>query len=150
MSVVPQRIQASVKTATKMNMMMNMMTRSRIQKPYTQQHPWNSNTIVINRFFQSSRTASIGQHNHCVAASDSDNGMIEVDIAVAGMVCDGCTSRVEEGLEKLDIVESAKADLEANKVTVALTAESFGEAAKQLERVVEAVNDMGFEANPSL
>lgn len=152
MSSFIQRIQQASVVKNRALRSLGLVSNPFNKTPYTQWHsdPFTRPDIISkkstkHRFF--SRRASIGQQKHCIAASDS---IIEVDIAVDGMVCDGCTSRVEEGLEKMDIVESAKADLEAKKVTVALTAESFGEAAQQLERVVEAVNDMGFEAKPTL
>lgn len=147
MSSLIQRIRSSVVRNTALQGNVGSPWRTHTQwhaAPYTKPNT-TLKRCTANKFF--TRRASIGQQQHYIAASDS---IIEVDIAVDGMVCDGCTSRVEEGLEKMDIVESAKADLEAKKVTVALTAESFGEAAQQLERVVEAVNDMGFEAKPTL
>lgn len=88
----------------------------------------------------------------CAYASSSDDvdSGIEVDISVTGMMCDGCTSRIEEELGKMDSVASVKADLETNTVCVGLSVDNFQEAASIMEKLVDEINGMGFEAKPNL
>lgn len=92
-----------------------------------------------------------GKHVFAKASSsdDVDSG-IEVDISVTGMMCDGCTSRIEEELGKMDSVASVKADLETNTVCVGLSVDNFQDAASIMEKLVDEINGMGFEAKPNL
>ena len=80
----------------------------------------------------------------------SQDAGIQVDIAVSGMMCDGCTSRIEEELGKKDSVVSAQADLDSGMVSVIVSVENFGDAAKYMESLVHDINEMGFEAKPIL
>ena len=81
--------------------------------------------------------------------SSQDEG-IQIDIAVSGMMCDGCTSRIEEELGKKDSVTSVHADLDNGMVTVTVSVENFGDAAQCMESLVHDINEMGFEARPTL
>ena len=75
---------------------------------------------------------------------------IQVDIAVGGMMCDGCTSRIEEELGKKDSVVAVHANLDSGMVTVTLSADNFGDAVQTMESLVHDIQEMGFEASPSL
>lgn len=75
---------------------------------------------------------------------------IQVDIAVGGMMCDGCTSRIEEELGKKDSVVAVQANLDSGMVTVTLSADNFGDAVQTMESLVYDIQEMGFEASPTL
>ncbi|MFB6139999.1 MAG: heavy-metal-associated domain-containing protein [Halosimplex sp.] len=60
-------------------------------------------------------------------------------ITVTGMSCGGCEQSVEEALESVDGVESARADREAATATV--------EGDADTDDLVAAVEDAGYEAS---
>jgi Cu+-exporting ATPase len=65
-----------------------------------------------------------------------------VDLAVEGMTCASCVSRVAEGLRALDGVESAEVNLASARATVVL-ADDSGLTVDQLRRRVE---DLGYDS----
>lgn len=75
---------------------------------------------------------------------------IQFDIAVGGMMCDGCTSRIEEELAKKESVVAVKADLDSGNVAITVSVDNFGDAAQLMESLVHDINNMGFEAQPQL
>eukprot|EP00890_Picochlorum_soloecismus_P005653 jgi/Picsp_1/6089/NSC_03443-R1_mercuric reductase len=83
-----------------------------------------------------------------VFASSDDSDSVLVDIKVDGMMCDGCTSRVQEALEKIENVVSAKPDLDTGVVEVSIACATQLEAAELLPTLVESVRGLGFEAQP--
>ncbi|KAK9902719.1 hypothetical protein WJX75_003713 [Coccomyxa subellipsoidea] len=81
------------------------------------------------------------------AASEHD--IIEMEVKVDGMTCGHCTSRVEKTLTALPGVRSARASLETGIVTVAAVAgDQLQAAAVQLPAVVQAIEELGFAAEP--
>lgn len=60
-------------------------------------------------------------------------------ITVRGMTCEHCEQNVEEALEGVDGVSSAKADRDAETATV--------EGDAGTNTLVEAVNEAGYEAS---
>lgn len=66
--------------------------------------------------------------------------MPKTTLTIEGMSCTGCSSRVEEGLSKLDGVRSAEADHEAGRATVTLVA-----GQEDLEALRETVSKLGYE-----
>ncbi|KAI3426478.1 hypothetical protein D9Q98_008844 [Chlorella vulgaris] len=81
----------------------------------------------------------------CTAAGD---GVMEVQLKVGGMVCDGCSSRVEEMLQTMAGVKKAHVDLEKGVATVQVDADSQIDALKALEPLAEAIKALGFDAEP--
>ena len=61
-------------------------------------------------------------------------------ITVDGMSCDHCEQSVEEALEAVSGVATASADRDANTVTV--------EGSAEVQRLVEAIEEAGYEATP--
>lgn len=64
------------------------------------------------------------------------------------MVCDGCSSRVLEVLQKMPGVKSANVDLEKGLATVQVEAASQIDAFNTVPQLIEAVVALGFEAQP--
>lgn len=81
--------------------------------------------------------------------TDQDEG-IHIEIAVSGMMCDGCTSRIQDEIGKKDRVISVHADLDSGIVAVTVSVDNFGDAAEIMESLVDEINGMGFEAQPRL
>jgi copper chaperone CopZ len=75
---------------------------------------------------------------------------VELDIKVEGMMCGGCTSRVEAALKAMAGVRAVSVSLEAKLATVELAAPSLMDAVGQLPALVEAVKALGFEAEPDI
>lgn len=65
----------------------------------------------------------------------------KLDIAVEGMTCAACSSRVERALGKLDYVAAANVNLATERATVTLN------APKHLEDVLEAIRKAGYGAS---
>lgn len=82
------------------------------------------------------------------SSSSDDSESVLVDIKVDGMMCDSCTSRVQEALEKIENVVSAKPDLDSGVVEVSIACTTHLEAAKLLPTLMESVREVGFEAQP--
>ena len=64
------------------------------------------------------------------------------------MVCDGCSSRVEEVLGKLTGVRKVTVDLDAGLATVEVEAAGQLDSAAALAPLVAAVIELGFDAAP--
>lgn len=82
--------------------------------------------------------------------SSSASSGIDLEFNVTGMMCDGCTSRVEEELAKKPSVDAVRADLDSGLVTVTVAADDLSTAAGMMEDLVNDINGMGFEATPNL
>lgn len=67
---------------------------------------------------------------------------------IDGMVCDGCSSRVLEALQKHPGVKIVQVDLEKGVATVELTAASQVDAFNEIPKLIATVTDLGFEAQP--
>ncbi|MBX7458241.1 cadmium-translocating P-type ATPase [Qipengyuania sp. 1NDH17] len=63
-------------------------------------------------------------------------------LTVPGMRCAGCISKIERGLAKLDGVEAARVNFSAKRVAVR------HEAKLDIQDLVDAIADIGFEAQP--
>ncbi|KAL4449384.1 hypothetical protein ABPG77_007028 [Micractinium sp. CCAP 211/92] len=81
-------------------------------------------------------------------SSGSDEGWMEVQLKVDGMVCDGCSSRVEEALAKMAGVKKVHVDLDKGLATVALEAASQMDAFAAVQPLAEAIKGLGFDAEP--
>lgn len=82
----------------------------------------------------------------CSAAADAD--VVELQLKVEGMVCDGCSSRVLEALQALSGVKSVSVDLEKGVATVEVAAASQTDAFNEVPRLIACVTDLGFDAQP--
>ena len=63
-------------------------------------------------------------------------------------MCDGCSSRVLEALQKLSGVHSVHVDLEKGIATLEISAASQVDAFNELPRFLSTVQELGFEAQP--
>lgn len=70
-------------------------------------------------------------------------GLARLELAVRGMRCAGCMSKVENGIRQLPGVEEARVNLSSAKLNV-----RWKEGATSAERIVARVNELGFEAFP--
>lgn len=70
-------------------------------------------------------------------------GVARLELAVRGMRCAGCMSKVENGIRQLDGVEDARVNLSSAKLNV-----RWREGSTTAERIVARVNELGFEAFP--
>jgi copper chaperone CopZ len=77
------------------------------------------------------------------------DGAVELQIKVSGMVCDGCSGRVEETLKAAPGVKTASVDLEKGMATITVDAGNQVDALFSVcLKLCEAVNAIGFEAEP--
>ncbi|KAG2423738.1 hypothetical protein HXX76_015127 [Chlamydomonas incerta] len=72
----------------------------------------------------------------------------EVKIAIEGMMCDGCSGRIEKVLKGMETVKSVKVDLEGKSATVELAKgdAASAEAKTAASALVDTINSLGFEA----
>lgn len=75
---------------------------------------------------------------------------MELEIKIGGMMCGGCTSRVEEALQKAPGVVKVQVSLEKAMASVEVKAPSPLEAYAMLPQLVESVRNLGFEAEPHI
>lgn len=68
----------------------------------------------------------------------------QIKLAVSGMSCTGCSSRVQKALENVKGVESAHVDLDGASAIIAIDAN--GPTADELAAVV---TNIGYDATPS-
>ncbi|KAI9893471.1 MAG: hypothetical protein M1814_006768 [Vezdaea aestivalis] len=80
-------------------------------------------------------TPQISQSSTLVAVDEP----FTVQLAIGGMTCASCTSAVTVGLEGLDYVKSVTVNLLTNSATVGFR------GADNVDRIVERVEDLGFE-----
>lgn len=64
------------------------------------------------------------------------------------MVCDGCSSRVEEALQKLPGVNKVVVDLDKGLATVEVQAATQMDAFNAMPQMIETISSLGFEAQP--
>lgn len=83
------------------------------------------------------------------AAGAAGAGGVKLEIKVEGMMCGGCSSRVEETLKALAGVKGVSVDLESKLATIQVDAGSQGDAKSLLAGFVKAIQDLGFEAEPA-
>jgi len=72
-----------------------------------------------------------------------DGGVARIDLAVDGMACAGCMSKIERGLSALPSITRARANLTSRRVAV-----EWSEGAIDPVRVVERLAELGFRAYP--
>jgi len=72
-----------------------------------------------------------------------EGGVARIDLAVEGMACAGCMSKIEKGLSALPSVTRARANLTNRRVAV-----EWNEGAIDPVRVVERLSELGFRAYP--
>ena len=72
-----------------------------------------------------------------------EGGVARIDLAVEGMACAGCMSKIERGLSTLPSVTRARANLTNRRVAV-----EWNEGAIDPVRVVERLSELGFRAYP--
>jgi copper chaperone CopZ len=65
----------------------------------------------------------------------------EIRLNIEGMACDGCVSRVEAALRKVDCVKEVSVSLAKNEATILCAGDK-----KDREKLVAAVNALGFKA----
>jgi copper chaperone CopZ len=113
----------------------------------TPNHQWQGSTREQRRAYQyATRPTTLVRAD----ADGTGSPSVDLEFNVSGMMCDGCTSRVEEELAKKDQVATVKADLERGLVTVTVHAADLSTAAGMMEDIVSEINGMGFEATPNL
>lgn len=86
--------------------------------------------------------------SHRISAAGEEIDTVELQIKVDGMVCSGCSDRVLEALQKCDGVKNVAVDLESGLATIVLSAASQVEAFNALPKLMDIVNELGFEAQP--
>ncbi len=67
--------------------------------------------------------------------------MKEIKLNIAGMHCEGCSTRLQKVLNNQDGVSEAKVSLEAKEAVI-----KFDESQISIDELKEAVEDAGFEA----
>jgi P-type Cu2+ transporter len=72
-----------------------------------------------------------------------EGGVARLDLAVEGMACAGCMSKIERGLSTLPSITRARANLTNRRVAV-----EWNEGAIDPVRVVERLSELGFRAYP--
>ncbi|PNH05573.1 hypothetical protein TSOC_008136 [Tetrabaena socialis] len=84
-------------------------------------------------------------------AKSSGGSAAEVKIAIEGMMCDGCSSRIETVLKGMEAVKGVNVSLEGKVATVELAAgpADSAEAKAAVTVLVDAINGLGFEAKLS-
>lgn len=91
----------------------------------------------------------------CVYATEGDideagDGVVELEVKIEGMKCGGCSSRVEEALSGMAGVAGVRVDLDAKLATVDVHAPSLLDAMNMLPQFVDAIKELGFEAEPHI
>ena len=66
--------------------------------------------------------------------------MKEIKLKIEGMLCAGCSTRLERVLKNLEGVEEAKVSLEEKQATI-----KFDETKTNIENIKEAIADAGFK-----
>ncbi|GBF89436.1 hypothetical protein Rsub_02008 [Raphidocelis subcapitata] len=83
-------------------------------------------------------------------SDDEGSGTVELDIKVEGMMCGGCTARVEEALKAAPRVRGVAVDLDSKLASVEVEAASLMDAVALLPGLVQSIKDLGFEAEPHI
>jgi copper chaperone CopZ len=85
-----------------------------------------------------------------VVACAAESSTVELEVKVEGMKCGGCSSRVENVLKAMDHVKGVQVDLETKLATVEVEAPNLIDAMNMLPTFVQAIKDLGFEAEPHI
>merc|ERR1712205_146507 len=95
------------------------------------------------------KTATPAASRYTIRASNGSDEPFEISLKVEGMMCDGFASSVTEALEAAaDAVKDVKVDLEAKKVSVFVACDTMMDGLAMMPKLVEAVQEAGFEAEP--
>lgn len=66
--------------------------------------------------------------------------MNKIELDIKGMHCKGCELGLEDKLEELEFIQTAKADFKKGKVKISYDKDSFN-----MEKVCDTVKSLGFE-----
>lgn len=83
-----------------------------------------------------------------VVCSANADDCLELQIKIDGMVCDGCSSRVQEALEKTQGVKAVDVNLEKGLATLQLDAPTQMDAFNSFPKLIDIIKDLGFDAEP--
>lgn len=75
---------------------------------------------------------------------------VELEIKVDGMMCGGCSTRVEEALKKVEHVKAVEVSLDTKLACVEVEAISLIDAMNMLPAMVDTIKELGFEAEPHI
>lgn len=79
--------------------------------------------------------------------AEAEADVMELELKVEGMVCEGCTSRVENALKAMDGVDKVKINLATGIATVEVHANDPMDAAfNKMPPMVEKITQLGFKA----
>ncbi|MEW5305517.1 MAG: hypothetical protein WDW38_010165 [Sanguina aurantia] len=84
------------------------------------------------------------------AAVSAEDDFVELEISVEGMMCDGCSSRIEAALNAMPGVRRAVVSLEDKLATVDVSAATQLDALALLPLLVSEIQSLGFEAAPHI
>ncbi|GAX83236.1 hypothetical protein CEUSTIGMA_g10662.t1 [Chlamydomonas eustigma] len=73
---------------------------------------------------------------------------VEIELKIEGMMCGGCTGRVEEALKNVKDVCQVSVNLETKLALIEVRAASQLDALALLPSIVDVVKELGFEAEP--
>lgn len=84
---------------------------------------------------------------HRPRATDGSKGDVGycLGIKVGGMVCDGCSSRVEEALKAVPGVQAVEVTLDPGVANVTVSAAAEPDAKQALAKLTKIIADLGFE-----
>eukprot|EP00879_Flechtneria_rotunda_P008619 GHRR01009032.1.p1 GENE.GHRR01009032.1~~GHRR01009032.1.p1 ORF type:complete len:182 (+),score=40.98 GHRR01009032.1:244-789(+) len=98
----------------------------------------------------SCKLAATPRHHVYCASANTEENLVELEVKVEGMVCGGCSSRVEEALKGMHHVKAVQVDLESKLATVQVEARSLIDAMNMLPKFVDTIKELGFEAEPHI
>ncbi|KAI8467426.1 MAG: hypothetical protein J3K34DRAFT_430619 [Monoraphidium minutum] len=126
-------------------------------QPAAQQHGqelWastrGSGGLVAKRILQRQTLCRATEGDVTDSVSEDGGSTVELEIKVEGMMCGGCSSRVTEALKALSKVRSVEVDLDSKLASVEVEAPSLMDAIDMLPGFVQAIKDLGFEAEPHI
>ena len=76
------------------------------------------------------------------ASTTSSTGQYVATVSITGMTCASCTTAITTELQQIDFVEDVQVNLLSNNATITFHGES-----SDASKVVEAIEDVGFEAS---
>jgi copper chaperone CopZ len=83
-----------------------------------------------------------------VATPEAD--LVEVELKIEGLMCESCDSRVQSALTGMEGVMDARVSHESGIATIQVDAANLLDAWNLLPKLVEAVDALGFKAEPYL
>lgn len=76
--------------------------------------------------------------------------MVELEIKVEGMMCGGCSGRVHDALKNMEHVRAVNVSLESHVASIEVQADTMIDALNMMPTFVDAIKDLGFEAQPHI